>query len=99
MLKMKPFFNKNPRDDSQIKETEFFITEGQYLDDNRIQKEYNMMLVTLECTSSTGKILRLSHPQYDYLTKHSELLTKAYLTNKLIEMSPPMSKMSQKTVK
>jgi hypothetical protein len=28
MLKMKPFFNKNPRDDSQIKETEFFITEG-----------------------------------------------------------------------
>jgi hypothetical protein len=57
------------------------------------------MLVTLECTSSTGKILRFSHPQYDYLTKHSELLTKAYLTNKVIEMSPPMSKMSQKTVK
>ncbi len=57
------------------------------------------MLVTLECTSSTGKILRFSHPHYDYLTKHSELLTKAYLTNKVIEMSPPMSKMSQKTVK
>lgn len=58
-----------------------------------------MILVTLECTSATGKILRLYHPQYDYLTKNSDLLTKANLTNKVIDISPPISKMSQKTVK
>jgi hypothetical protein len=33
---------------------EVFMSEGQYVDDERILKDFGMVLVSLQCTSSTG---------------------------------------------
>lgn len=64
ILKLRPIAENCHEEGWVGGEKEIFISEGQYLDDERIIKDYGMILVSLQCSSGTGKLLNLNAEYY-----------------------------------
>lgn len=60
------------------------------MDDDRILKDYKMILISIECTSGTGKLLQLQADYYKYLHQNSEVLSKFSLHPAILKLNPPM---------
>lgn len=98
VVKLKPLSEVHDPQSENEKHRELFISEGQYLDDERILKDYKMILVSIECTSGTGKVLNLSSELYKYLQQHSETLSKFHLHTLVLNLNPPMMSQTQKSI-
>ena len=77
---------------------EVFLSQGMYLDDERISKDYQMVLMGMSCTSGTGKVLRLSHSLHTHLQRHMDKINKYNLHPQVLKLSPPMPLQTQKSI-
>ena len=77
---------------------EVFVSQGMFLDDERILKDYQMVLVGMSCSSGTGKVLRLSHSLHTYLQRHLDKINKYNLHPQVLKLSPPMPLQTQKSI-
>lgn len=55
------------------------VFQGEYLDCEKIQKDFDMVLDSFECESGTGLTLSLDHEYYMYLKNNSHVLGKGRL--------------------
>lgn len=55
------------------------VYQGEYLDCEKIQKDFDMVLDSFECESGTGLTLSLDHEYYMYLKNNSHVLSKGSL--------------------
>jgi len=72
------------------------LQEGDYIDCERLNQDYAMLLDSLECESGTGKTLSLNHDYYSYLKHNSNLLSRDKLHPLVLRVNPPMSASSEK---
>lgn len=84
------------KSDSTSDLKEVILQEGDYIDCERIDQDYGMLLDSLECESGTGKTLSLNHDYYSYLKYNSNLLSRDKLHPLVLRVNPPMSASSEK---
>jgi hypothetical protein len=77
---------------------EYIVYAGQYLDDDRILKDYGMILVGLTCFSSTGNLLTLRESLHKYLIGQTHALSKHTLQTSVLSISRPMPDLSSKKI-
>jgi len=72
------------------------MVQGDYLDCEKIEREYDMVLDSFMCESGTGETLSLDHAYYMYLKQNSNLLRKSRLHPLVLQLNPPMDTVTDK---
>lgn len=72
------------------------MVQGDYLDYEKIEREYDMVLDTFQCESGTGQTLSLDHAYYMYLKQNSNILCKSRLHPLVLKLNPPMETATEK---
>lgn len=57
-----------------------------------------MILVSLQCSTGTGKLLNLNSEYYKYLLQHTESLSKFNLHPLVLKLNAPMMQQTQKSI-
>jgi len=91
LLTLKQKFKRNSDEFRTV-----IMHQGDYLDYEKIEKDYEMVLDSFRCESGTGQTLSLDHEYYMYLKQNSNVLSKARLHPLILQLNPPMNTVTEK---